>query len=171
MTTEPLKRVRGTGAAKTRRPARRAQEKPPAPPTDADVEVPANMEAYRRRMSAIGQTLSAMVVGMEPADSDLWGRGMYLKLVGKLYDALDSEDLTLEDLQALSKMISEQRRVQTQAREVERRMNAGRRSGGDGDGGSDGDEGGRPETRELPPQFGDMVKQIYGVNLHRGSRE
>ncbi len=171
MATEPLKRVRSKAAAKTRRRTSRAREKPQPPPTGADVEVPASLEAYRRRMSAIGETLSAMVAGMESADSDLWGRGMYLKLVGRLYDALDCEDLTLGDLQALSKMIYEQRRAQTQALEVERRMTAGRRSDGNGDGGADENEGGRAKTRELPPQFGDMVKQIYGVNLHRESTD
>ena len=134
--------------------ARRTRRAPPAKTA---------LEAYRRRMDAIGKALSAVFVGMESADSDLWGRGLYLKLVSRLYEALDCDDLSLGDLQALSRMISEQRRAQTQALEVERRLRTGRPSDGDGD----GDETDPSPARELPPRFGEMVQQIYGVNLQR----
>ena len=99
-----------TGASKPSR-GRSAVRRRPAPSGKARCQPTL---AYRRRMNAIGEALSAVFVGMESPDSDLWGRGLYLKLVGKLYDALDADDATIEDLQALSKMVAEQRRAQTQ---------------------------------------------------------
>ena len=100
---------------------------------------------------------------MESADSDLWGRGVYLKLVGRLYEVLDSDELNLADLQAISKMVCEQRRAHTQALDVRRRRPAdGQRDNGDEDG-----PGSAPSARELPPRFGDVGKRIYGVNLRQ----
>ena len=150
MSQESAKPSRRSGAAG------RARRAPAAKP---------DLDAYRRRMNAIGKALSAVFVGMESADSDLWGRGLYLKLVGKLYEALDCDDLPLEDLQALSRMISEQRRAQTQAMEAERRLHAQRSTDGD----DDDENAGLRSARELPSRFKEVVQQIYGVNLQQES--
>lgn len=139
-------------------------EQPSAPTTTSCAPLPVEVETYRRRMNAIGEALSAMFIGMESADSDLWGRGIYLKLIGHLYDVLDSDDLSLGDLQSLSKIISEQRRAQSQALEVERRIRTAVRSDSDED-----DDTNTSPRRELPAHFGEMVRQIYGVNLQHES--
>ncbi|MCK4658991.1 MAG: hypothetical protein KAV82_05665 [Phycisphaerae bacterium] len=139
-----------------------AEDPPSHPPSDRGAAGSETVEAYRRRMNAIGEALSVVFAGMETPDSDLWGRGMYLKLVGRLYDVLDSEDLTLGDLKALSGMIYEQRRAHTHALEVERRIHAAHQNNAD----KGRDEVDPPTSRELPARLGDMVRQIYGVNLH-----
>jgi len=149
-----------------RLPAKLGRDDRPVERAESDTAATPELEAYRRRMNAIGEALSVVFVGMGSADSDLWGRGVYLKLVGRLYDVLDSDDLELDDLQAVSKMICDQRRAQNQALDVRRRFHTDRRSD---DGEADQDAAGSPSARELPPHFSDVVKQIYGVNLQRRS--
>ncbi|MCP4591410.1 MAG: hypothetical protein GY842_11745 [bacterium] len=127
----------------------------------AEAEVPdvSAVVDHRRRMNAIGEALTALSVGAEPAESDLWGRGIYLKLVGRLYDLLDSDDLTLGELEAMSKMIYDQRRAQSQALEVHRRLQGSAAAGDNGDGGSD-----PSPTGPLSPRLGHVVQQLYGVS-------
>lgn len=172
MTTESPKLSRPRITAPPRPRARRASTEPVLLPA-TEGEVAPDFELYRQRMNAIGSTLSAVFVGMDSAEADVWGRGIYLKLVGKLCEALDSDDLTLEDLHALSKMISEQRRAHSRALEVQRRLRAGRRRRGDGDRSGEGElpdhdaeeDSGLASTRKLPPHFGAVVQEIYGVQV------
>ncbi|MFH0980970.1 MAG: hypothetical protein V2A79_05475 [Planctomycetota bacterium] len=125
------------------------------------------MEDFRRRMHAIGETLAELCGGMASPEADLWGRGVYLILVEQLYVALNSANLPLADLQTISKILSEQRRAESQALEIERRRRTGRPDESLGDRDEDGTA--PPPGRELPVRFGEAVKQIYGVNLHAES--
>ncbi|MBU0717659.1 MAG: hypothetical protein KJ749_05365 [Planctomycetes bacterium] len=148
--TTPTNAARGASASAPHKERQVVPAEPamPSPPALAE---------FRLRMNAIGEALTALVVGAEPAESDLWGRGIYLKLVGKLCQVLDSDDLSLAELEALSKMICEQRKAHSHAMEVRRRVGtaAGR------------DDDDAPREAGLGAHLGQIVKQLYGVNLER----
>jgi hypothetical protein len=100
---------------------------------------------------------------MESPEADAWGSGAYLTLVARLFERLVPADLTLEELQAVSKMLADQRRAHTRVLDAARSSDKdrrGTRARGEEDTGS-----GLP----LPPRFGEMVEQIYGVTPARES--
>jgi len=85
----------------------------------------------------------------------LLGQRVYLAMVAVLYDRLvtHGKDISTEELAALSKMLAEQRRAEAQS---------SRGSGGREEQGVEG-EG------ELPENFGETVKQLYGTNFQAPS--
>ena len=120
--------------------------------------------AFRKRIARTGRTLSAMAEALANDDPVRWGRGVYLALLGRVFDVLDGQQnaLPLDDLAVLSKIIAEQRRAETQASEL---LYKGRDN-------TDGDSGGATAGRDrsLPDDFGELVRRLYGTNLQTDVR-
>jgi hypothetical protein len=136
----------------------------PEPGPPASGPAPAECAAFRAHLHA------ARGAGINAPDADAWGRGAYLELVLKVRTLLNAPGLSLASLQALSRVLSEQRRAETQARESDRRRSADRaamapashRAAGRADPSVAGEP---PPTGALPPHFGPLVQRIYGVEL------
>jgi len=127
-------------------------------------ESAAETAAFRKRIAHTGRALSALAEALANDDPLQWGRGVYLALLGRVFDVLDGRDsaLPLDDLAALSKIVAEQRRAETQASELQCKT----RDNADGEpGGSAVDRG-----RSLPDDFGELVRRLYGTNLQADVR-
>jgi len=121
------------------------------------------LAAYRARMQFVGRLLNTAVESLEKTEDgvDAVGSGAYLCLMGEVFEALDglSQALPLDDLVKLSKVVTEQRRAELSARKLaaadgepaQKRKPAG--------------EAAELAQRKLPPNFGDVVRQIYGTSL------
>ena len=85
------------------------------------------------------------------SNPELWERRAYLMLVGLMYErlAVNEQEISTDELVALSKALAEQRRAEAQAN--------------DGDQETDRVDS-RPDG-ELPEDFAEVVKQIYGTNF------
>ena len=111
------------------------------------------VQAHRKRQGSVATILNRTFGRFAKSNPDLWERRAYLMLVGVMYQwlAANEKEVSTEELVALSKMLAEQRRAEAQSRD-----NAEPQTGPE----SVGAEG------ELPEDFGQAVKQIYGTNFH-----
>jgi len=107
------------------------------------------LKGVRRLQRRAGKILRKTMGKEGESDRQLWEDSTYLKLVEKIYARLmnDKSGMPTEELTALSKAMAEHRRVS--AREP----------------GATGKESVGAEG-EVPEDFGDAVKQIYGTNFH-----
>lgn len=105
-----------------------------------------NLKGVRRRQRRAGKILRKTMGKEVESDRRLWEDSAYLNLVEKIYVRLmeDKSGLPTEELTALSKAMAEHRRVS--AREP-------------------GATGPEAVKGELPEDFGEAVKQIYGTNF------
>ena len=110
------------------------------------------LKGVRRRQLRAGRVLKKTYGKPGESNLQLWENGAYLKLVEMIYVRLmdDKSELPTAELMALSKAMAEHRRVS--AREP----------------GATGPVAVGPGS-ELPEDFGDAVKQIYGTNF-QGNR-
>jgi len=106
------------------------------------------LKGVRRRQRRAGKVLRKTMGKEGESDRRLWENGTYLNLVERIYARLmdDKSGLPTEELTALSKAMAEHRRVSV------------REPGATGPAAAKG-EG------ELPEDFGEAVKQIYGTNF------
>jgi ribosomal protein L7/L12 len=112
----------------------------------------ATLKDVRRRQQRAARVLKKTVGKMGESDRQLWENGAYLKLVEMIYVRLmeNKSELPTAELMALSKAMAEHRRVS--AREPGATGKEAVGAGG-----------------ELPEDFGEVVKQIYGTNFHAPS--
>jgi len=139
----------------------------PARPTPGHGAKPAAHIADRDavREHRVRQALSAEVIDaalgkFAAFDPDLWTRGAYMMVVGLLYDALMTRKKELPT-SALLKLVQAFRAPRTSRKPVGRSSRNGAAE----------DAGAGPPTQptgphRLPPEFGDIVRQIYGANFH-----
>jgi len=111
------------------------------------------VRAHRCRQASVASILNRTFGRFAKSNPELWERRAYLMLVGLMYErlAVNEREISTDELTALSKALAEQRRAEAQAR----------------DGG--GPQTGQPvgtHDGELPSDFGEVVKQIYGTNFH-----
>jgi len=114
------------------------------------------VKSLRERQESLKKILDRTFGPEGKKNPNLWEKRAYLMLVGLLYErlAVNEQEISTDELTALSKALAEQRRAEAQAR----------------DGG--GPQTGQPvgtHDGELPSDFGEVVKQIYGTNFHAPS--
>ena len=119
---------------------------------ETDGNSAAKVEEYRKRQASVAKILNRTFGRFAKTNPDLWERRAYLMLVGLLYERLatNEKEVSTDELVALSKALAEQRRAEAQSRD------------------SGGQETEPVESRpdgELPDDFGQVVKQIYGTNF------
>jgi len=110
------------------------------------------VRAHRERQASVAKILNRTFGRFAKSNPELWERRAYLMLVGLMYErlAVNEQEISTDELTALSKALAEQRRAEAQARD-------GR-----------GVETDHAENRdgELPQDFADIVRQVYGTNFH-----
>ena len=109
------------------------------------------VQERRRRQESVAKILNRTFGQFAQSHPDLWGRRAFLMLVGVMYQWLEAneKEVSTEELVALSKMLAEQRRAEAQSARDSNEEEALAVKG----------EG------ELPENFGEAVKQIYGTNF------
>jgi hypothetical protein len=110
------------------------------------------VQAHRQRQALVARILNRTFGRFAKSNPELWERRTYLMLVGLMYQwlATNDEEISTDELVALSKALAEQRRAEAQA--------------GDGGGGQPRQAGGGDEG-ELPNNFAEIVRQVYGTNF------
>jgi hypothetical protein len=105
---------------------------------------------HRRRQKSVATILNRTFGRFAKSHPDLWERRAYLMLVGVMYQwlAANEKEVSTEKLVGLSKMLAEQRRAEAQSRD-----------------GAEIEPGAAKGEGELPGDFGEVVKQIYGTNF------
>lgn len=113
------------------------------------------VKSLRDRQEWAGKVLKEMVGEKGKDNPQLLGQHAYLAMVAVLFERLTThgKDISTEELAALSKMLAEQRRAEAQSSR----------------GSHDEDAQAVKGEGELPEDFGEVVKQIYGTNF-QGSR-
>ncbi|RJP37307.1 MAG: hypothetical protein C4547_05685 [Phycisphaerales bacterium] len=131
------------GAAKVR----------PTDPRDADWN--ARLAAHRRRQSSVADIIDALFGPLAKCHPQLWGRRAYCLLVGMIYERLAANEHEIEtgELVTLARVLAESRRSENQASDLQRRHE-----------GPDGQDQPGADA-ELPPNFSDIVRRIYGANF------
>jgi hypothetical protein len=113
------------------------------------------VRAHRCRQASVASILNRTFGRFAKSNPELWERRAYLMLVGLMYErlAVNEKEISTDELTALSKALAEQRRAEAQARD--------RR----------GVETDQAENRdgELPQDFAEIVRQVYGTNFHAPS--
>ncbi len=109
------------------------------------------VRAHRCRQASVAKILSRTFGQFAKSNPELWERRAYLMLVGLMYErlAVNEQEISTDELTALSRALAEQRRAEAQARD-------GR-----------GAETDQAENRDgaLPQDFADIVRQVYGTNF------
>ena len=114
------------------------------------------LRVHRRRQASVASILDAAFGRLTDCNPDLWERRAYLMLVGLVYERLANEDeVPIDELVALAKVLAEHRRVDARTRVCERQDN-GQDNGRD--------KSPRPNG-ELPARLADVVRQVYGTNF------
>lgn len=109
------------------------------------------VHAHRRRQASVAAILDQTFGRPAVCSPDLWERRAYLMLVGLVYERLatNEDEISTNELVALAKVLAENRRaearLQTQPSEVTKPATG--------------------RTGELPTHFGNLVRQVYGVNF------
>ena len=109
------------------------------------------VRAHRCRQASVASILNRTFGRFAKSNPELWERRAYLMLVGLMYErlAVNEQEISTDELTALSKALAEQRRAEAQARD-------GRGVETDHAGSRDG---------ELPQDFAEIVRQVYGTNF------
>jgi hypothetical protein len=109
------------------------------------------VKSLRERQESLKKILDRTFGPEGKKNPNLWEKRAYLMLVGLLYERLatNENEVSTEELTALSKMLAEQRRAEAQSRGSSEKEAQAVGAGG-----------------ELPEDFGEVVKQIYGTNFH-----
>jgi hypothetical protein len=112
------------------------------------------VRAHRCRQASVAKILNRTFGRFAKSNPELWERRAYLMLVGLMYErlAVNEQDISTDELTALSKALAEQRRAEAQLRGSSEKEAQAVGAGG-----------------ELPEDFGEVVKQIYGTNFHAPS--
>jgi hypothetical protein len=111
------------------------------------------LKAHRRRQASVASILDALFGRLADCDPDLWERRAYLMLLGLVYERLatNEDELSTDDLVALSKTLAEHRRIDARVHTADRAAGAEENA--------EGGEG------QLPDRFADVVRQVYGTNF------
>ena len=110
------------------------------------------IKSLHDRQEWVGKVLKELLGEKGKDNPHLLGQHAYLAMVSVLFERLTTKgkDISTEELAALSKMLAEQRRAEAQSSRGRNEVEAPAAKG----------EG------ELPEDFGEVVKQIYGTNFH-----
>jgi hypothetical protein len=108
------------------------------------------VQAHRKRQESVAKILNRTFGRFAKSNPDLWERRAYLMMVGLMYQwlATNEKEVSTEELVALSKVLAEQRRAEAQSRGSDEKETETVGPGG-----------------ELPEDFGEAVKQVYGTNF------
>jgi len=110
------------------------------------------VQELRRRQEPVAAILDRTFGRFAKSRPDLWERRAFLMLVGVLYQWLEAneKEVSTEELVTLSRMLAEQRRAEAQSSRESNEEEA-RAAKAEG---------------ELPENFGEALKQVYGTNFH-----
>ena len=128
------------------------------PPEDESKAYDEQIGAHRRRMASTAAILTEMFGPFGESTADLWDRRAYLMIVALVYERLtaDENELSTDELVALSKVLAESRRAEAQSRKSHSAEN------------DPTDKSPRPD--ELPENFAETVRQVYGTNFQMPDR-
>lgn len=112
------------------------------------------VRAHRRRQASVAEILDRTFGQSAKCSPNLWERRAYLMLIGLVYERLatNEEEISTDELVSLAKILAENRRAEARLREHSPP--------------TDSAEPASPSTGELPERFTDIVRQVYGTNLH-----
>ena len=112
----------------------------------------------REGQACAASILCSVFGALAEQNPELWGHRAYLLLMGIVYQRLaaNEESISLEELVSLAKVLAEQRRIAARA--------------GQGEVADPPDLPASLRT-QLPGEFADVVKQIYGTNFYQQKRE
>ncbi len=126
-----------------------------SPRSDQDSGEPSQeqVKAYRHRQASVAQILEDTFGHLAKWDPSLWAHRAYLMLVGLVYERLASNEAEIptDELFALSKILAENRRAEARLSEHNRPEKPADRPTSLGN--------------ELPENFADIVRQVYGTNF------
>jgi len=158
MTAAAGRRVPAKTGSASGRPARRGQ---PAAAGRTAARSPgrtpqalrARTDELRRRLADTRRLLSKALDAADGSDPAIWERGAYLLWLRLVVEQLvvRGVDIEVGDLSTISKMLHDQRKLSLE--EARHRSRAGGRAPA------------TPKTTELPDEFGEVVRRIYGINL------
>jgi len=133
----------------------RGQARTAPPDGDANPEEPSwdQIKAYRHRQASVAGILDGMFGQLANCNPSGWAHRTYLMLVGMVYERLASNEAEIptDELIAMSKILAENRRAEV-------RLNEHRRP----------DKPAEQTTKasnDLPENFADIVRQVYGTNF------
>lgn len=111
------------------------------------------LAGIRRRQDSVATILEETFGEKGKKNPLLWEKQAFLSLVGLVFERLSTneKEVSTEELVTLSKMLAEQRRAEAQSRDSAEPQTGPVAVGAGG---------------ELPSDFGEAVKQIYGTNFH-----
>ena len=111
------------------------------------------VHAHRRRQVSVAAILDQTFGHLAGCNPDLWERRAYLMLIGSVYERLATteHEISNEELVSLAKVLAENRRAESR---LHPHRHPSHQSPSDSAG-----------TSELPKQFADVVRQVYGTNF------
>jgi len=111
---------------------------------------------FRKRQESVAQIIHGMFGPLAKCKPELWGRRAYLMLVGLVYEKLATNEkvISTDELIALGKVLAANKRADARAGEAKQ----------DGQ-----DSTPRPADGQLPKNFDDIVRQVYGTNFQEPS--
>ncbi len=111
------------------------------------------VHAHRRRQASVAAILDQTFGRQAQCSPDLWERRAYLMLVGLVYERLatNEDEISTNELIALAKVLAQNHRAEARLRSQNQPSDATKPATGG--------------TGELPKHFGDLVRQVYGVNF------
>lgn len=131
----------------------------PVTPDVSPAPYHAALTAHRRRQASVGAILDATLGRLAECHPDLWERRTYLLFVGLIYERLATceAEISTDDLASLSKVLTENRRAEAQSQKstpTEKSSSTEQCAKAEA-----------PPTSDLPDNFTDIVRQVYGTNF------
>ncbi|MCH7592860.1 MAG: hypothetical protein IH989_08790 [Planctomycetes bacterium] len=162
-----VRKKKTTGSAGRKRTKKSKSEVDASTASSAETTSPPEAEskaydeqigAHRRRMASTAAILTEMFGPFGESHADLWDRRAYLMIVALVYERLtaDENELSTEELVVLSKVLAESRRAEAQSR----------KSHASDTGAADK----ASPIGELPENFAETVRQVYGTNFQMPER-
>jgi len=112
----------------------------------------ANLDEHRQRQNGVATILDKTLHESARDRPELWDRRAYLMLVGLVYDRLCADDVSTDEVVKLAKALAQNRRVEARA------LKYGAVAAGGG-------YACTAPTDELPENFADAIRQVYGVKF------
>lgn len=132
------------------------------PASAEDRDWSSRIAAHRRRQGPVAEIIEAIFGPLAECNPQLWGRRAYCLLVGIIYERLaaDEREIDTGELVTLAKVLAETRRCENQATAAEQRT-----AESNGRAPSRTFDNETTSTDPLPPNFGEIVRRIYGANF------
>jgi len=146
----PATTRRTTGRKTTTRTKQAAAQ----PPVAADAPLAATQE-LRDRWASARRVVQEAVGREDEHDPCIWERGVYQLWLWLVVERLvvRRDEIDVSELSVISKMLTDQRKLSL-AEAKQHGQSANRKEGN-----------GAARSTQLPPHFGEIVRQIYGTNF------